>query len=249
MMKAIALGYTYLKRAPIGYEDLKGKEAPLSDVEVCEEGRELEILGVYPVDSLGHVYLVPAQRVGDYGGWWAYAPDWKIEGEAGNDPVESQQAVAIPSAKDKLVKISGISAPVPVNQAVYVGSNFTWSELTKGGSRLPADAEVTVRLVKLARYLDGVRAFLGNKPMTITSGYRPEAVNKAVGGASRSRHVQGDAADFRVAGMSEVEVFNKLKGYHKTGGLAVGNGFVHIDLRPGPPVRWHYPGGPRVELW
>ena len=43
----------------------------------------------------------------------------------------------------------------------------------------------------------------GNDPIIINSGYRSEAVNKAVGGVKGSNHLIGCAADIRVAGMEQ----------------------------------------------
>ena len=40
-------------------------------------------------------------------------------------------------------------------------------------------------------------------PIVINSGYRSEAVNKAVGGAATSNHLTGSAADIRVSGMEQ----------------------------------------------
>jgi hypothetical protein len=148
--------------------------------------------------------------------------------------------------------VPGISRPIGIYEPIYFEpkpSNFSWAELTKGGARIPVDATVTQRIVKLAKYLDEVRAFLGNQPMRVTSGYRDPVSNREVGGARDSRHMYGDAVDFWIEGQDVVDTFNRLKNYHTKGGLAVGNGFVHIDLRPGAPARWTYPGGPQVSLW
>ena len=46
----------------------------------------------------------------------------------------------------------------------------------------------------IEKLLDPVREKLG-KPIRVTSGYRPAALNKAVGGASNSNHLYGNAAD------------------------------------------------------
>jgi GH24 family phage-related lysozyme (muramidase) len=43
--------------------------------------------------------------------------------------------------------------------------------------------------VKLAQFLEKVRTQFGGKPITITSGYRPAAINRQVGGASSSEHL------------------------------------------------------------
>jgi hypothetical protein len=42
---------------------------------------------------------------------------------------------------------------------------------------------------ELAAFLERARAAFGNKPVVITSGYRPPAVNRSVGGASGSEHL------------------------------------------------------------
>jgi hypothetical protein len=41
-----------------------------------------------------------------------------------------------------------------------------------------------------------------NAGIFISSGFRPEELNKAIGGSSTSAHVSGDAADFKVSGQS-----------------------------------------------
>jgi hypothetical protein len=44
----------------------------------------------------------------------------------------------------------------------------------------------------------------GNDPIIINSGYRSEAVNKAVGGVSGSNHLTGCAVDIHVAGIEQL---------------------------------------------
>jgi hypothetical protein len=48
--------------------------------------------------------------------------------------------------------------------------------------------------------LDPLREALG-EPVLVSSGYRPSALNKLVGGAGTSQHVLGEAADIKVLGM------------------------------------------------
>lgn len=45
----------------------------------------------------------------------------------------------------------------------------------------------------------------------ITSGFRSEELNKAVGGSSNSRHMQGLACDFNVRGLEPQNVVNQIK--------------------------------------
>ncbi|MFM7791515.1 MAG: D-Ala-D-Ala carboxypeptidase family metallohydrolase, partial [Microcystis panniformis] len=44
------------------------------------------------------------------------------------------------------------------------------------------------------RELEKIRTDYG-KPIIITSGYRPEQINRAVGGVSNSQHIRGTAVD------------------------------------------------------
>lgn len=55
--------------------------------------------------------------------------------------------------------------------------------------------EIVAHLTTLAIGLEQVRTLLGS-PMHIDSGYRCPALNAAVGGASKSAHMEGYAADF-----------------------------------------------------
>ena len=72
------------------------------------------------------------------------------------------------------------------------------------------DEEHLRALHGLACGMEQVRRILGDRPISITSGYRNPAVNKAVGGVSNSAHALGYAADFSVKGMTPVEVARAL---------------------------------------
>lgn len=48
------------------------------------------------------------------------------------------------------------------------------------------------------------------RPIVISSGYRSQAVNRAVGGARASDHMLGRAADLSVPGMSVAEVCRRI---------------------------------------
>lgn len=81
---------------------------------------------------------------------------------------------------------------------------FTIEEMTKsstakanGIDNTPSD-EGVLKLQKLIEaVLDPLREWYG-KPIRITSGYRCEALNKAVGGSDTSQHRLGEAADITV---------------------------------------------------
>lgn len=85
-------------------------------------------------------------------------------------------------------------------------------------------------LQKLAESLERVRAQLGNKAITITSGWRSVRLNRAVGGVKGSRHLIGQAADIEVLGLSAEQVQQSLDASWP-GGLGYGEGFTHLDTR------------------
>uniref|UniRef100_UPI00262D5907 D-Ala-D-Ala carboxypeptidase family metallohydrolase n=1 Tax=Janthinobacterium sp. TaxID=1871054 RepID=UPI00262D5907 len=67
----------------------------------------------------------------------------------------------------------------------------------KGIDNTPTPA-VVANLTRLAALLEQVRALVG-APITVSSGYRSPALNRAVGGAASSAHVLGLAADISTA--------------------------------------------------
>ena len=133
-------------------------------------------------------------------------------------------------------------------------SMFTWAEITKGGTRLPINSNVTLKAIGtndrkgIIHKMDKIRKMAG-VPISITSWYRPPAVNRAVGGSSRSEHLTGGGVDAYPNGIDLVDFTIQIAkdAELNQGGLAVGRGFFHIDM--GHKRRWAYPGGPQVNLW
>lgn len=69
--------------------------------------------------------------------------------------------------------------------------------------------EIKDKLLKLAEFAESVRSVLGC-PMVITSGFRCEKLNKAVGGSPTSVHQYGEAIDFIPMKMSAWEAFARI---------------------------------------
>ena len=67
------------------------------------------------------------------------------------------------------------------------------------------------KMYMLAGFAERVREIVG-KPLIITSGYRCDSLNKAVGGSPTSQHKLGEAIDFKVRGMTNSQVSCKLIG-------------------------------------
>lgn len=84
---------------------------------------------------------------------------------------------------------------------------------------------------ELLKVLDDVREHF-NRPTTIMSGYRCQAHNNAVGGAKRSQHLLGIAADIIISGISPGTVQSYLLNkYTDSYGIGKYSYFTHIDVR------------------
>lgn len=78
--------------------------------------------------------------------------------------------------------------------------------------------------------LQRMRDILG-KPITINSAYRSPSHNKAIGGATKSRHMLGCAADIVVKNTSQKDVVAAARECGFTGIIVYASkGFVHVDV-------------------
>lgn len=78
--------------------------------------------------------------------------------------------------------------------------------------------------------LEALRARVG-RPIVVNSCYRCPEHNRAVGGAPKSQHLLGTAADIRVSGMDPVSLYVAAHGVGFRG-LFLYDSFVHVDVRP-----------------
>lgn len=92
---------------------------------------------------------------------------------------------------------------------------------------------------KLIALLEKIRSLLG-RPITILSGYRCEAHNKACGGKPHSQHMLGNAADIIVSGMqpNALHAYLTEKLNKEIGGMGKYKTFTHVDVRDGY-ARWN----------
>ncbi|MBW4460880.1 MAG: DUF882 domain-containing protein [Nodosilinea sp. WJT8-NPBG4] len=199
--------------------------------------------------ALQGAFLGPQNRTS----WYAYVPDLQISGtEIGNRP--GDQGPGQPTNPvDRGVPLSfpGFTGtyysndPIQPKNRYGVRGNFTWGEAlhvnrSTGAYRRPANAGVIYNILKVADAMEEIRKMYGNKPLKINSWYRDPATNAAVGGASMSRHLSGDAVDFVVPGVRCSDVYARLNGWWgNRGGLASSSVFTHIDVR-GYRARWSY---------
>jgi len=99
--------------------------------------------------------------------------------------------------------------------------------------------------LEMCKYLEKIRSHFGGKSIIITSGYRPPAINKQVGGATNSEHLYNmtgvGAIDFYVKDVDMMEVQDYVdKTWPYSCGFAA-PAFIHLGMRLGRPrLRWDY---------
>lgn len=144
---------------------------------------------------------------------------------------------------------------IPRNEAEWATDNFTWRELTysytaaKNGWKNEPNAQEKANLLRVAQWLEQLRALLAEKhgkviPIRITSGFRSERVNHAVGGKPSSAHRFGLAADIQAIGLTTKQLAYDIYSFIKDGKLPKldqmiremprgGGQWVHVGLRAG----------------
>lgn len=124
---------------------------------------------------------------------------------------------------------------------------FTINELinsstatAKGIDNKPGLVEEANLISLVAHILDPLREAYG-KPIRVNSGYRSPALNKAIGGATSSQHMKGQAADITAGSRKENQKlfdliiekklpFDQL--IFEQGDKKVGPDWVHVSLDP-----------------
>jgi len=109
----------------------------------------------------------------------------------------------------------------------------------RDGSKVPY--QYVPNVTRLADCLQTIRDHIGT-PIHITSAYRSPAHNSAVGGAEKSQHLIGKAADLVSNSLTPRQLYDIIEhliknGKIREGGLGLYNSFVHYDIRDGK-ARW-----------
>jgi len=89
---------------------------------------------------------------------------------------------------------------------------------------------------QLIVFLEKLREHFG-EPVTVNSGYRCSVYNKRVGGATKSQHLLGTAADITVRNVGPSTVHAWANDANPTGGVGRYSNFTHVDVR-GYKARW-----------
>lgn len=100
---------------------------------------------------------------------------------------------------------------------MQLSPHFSLAELTRSNTAARRGLDntpskvMTEVLRDTARRMEFVRSACGNRSITVFSGYRSPAVNKAVGGSATSSHKDGQAVDFIVSGLNIAETVAILR--------------------------------------
>lgn len=121
--------------------------------------------------------------------------------------------------------------------ATQLTAHFTLEELSATQHRhfenIPP-AEVVAVLRETADRMETVRALLGGKVISVSSGYRSPGLNKAVGGSYTSAHLTGHAVDFNCYGFGDpLAICRELAMSHMAFDQLIEEGsWVHISFDP-----------------
>lgn len=185
-------------------------------------------------DHIKFALKYPKDFINDLSTWYVYEGHARVEFSGKIVyPFPTPTPPPPPQYTGKSFRLPGSYGTVYTDQPIIPGGNFTWGEATKNGSRIPPTVAITENIIGLARQLQRARAQL-DRPFQVNSWYRPPSVNSEVGGASRSQHLFGRAADIQVSGLSGRQVANAVFGWWD-GGIGIYSNMpsvVHLDTGP-----------------
>lgn len=123
-----------------------------------------------------------------------------------------------------------------------LSKHFTLAEMTRsqtasrrGLDNTPPPKAIAALRALCENVLEPIRTHFA-RPVIVTSGYRAPAVNKAVGGSASSQHCKGEAADFTVPGVSNLDLCQWIMRNLKYDQLIYEfgeGGWVHVSWRDG----------------
>lgn len=221
-----ALRDTVLKKEPKQASELE--ERMLHRVKA---GQIYEVVGFKEQAADAHEWVKLGHGAGV---WYIWGPHWQRVLPPGPPVLQAGQ-----------VDWNDFNARVTPN--VTVGEVVQWDK-----RRIPQPGSPNlIRIWRMAQEFEAIRAAWGS-PIAITSWYRPEPINRMVGGVPGSKHVTGEAIDFypRSGGLDRFYQWLRVRW---TGGFGDGRdrGFIHIDNHTGagrfvpgagvlPAREWNY---------
>ena len=120
--------------------------------------------------------------------------------------------------------------------------HFTLAEMTvsqtasrRGLNNTPGANEIAALKLLCEKVLEPIRKHF-DRPVIVTSGYRSPKVNKAIGGSATSQHCFGQAADFTVPGVGNLDLCKWIErnlNYDQLIYEYGESGWVHVSYRDG----------------
>lgn len=127
-------------------------------------------------------------------------------------------------------------------------AHFNWSEFTDrvsgdftGGKLSAAAAKENAR--RTMYKLEALRKKLGDRPITVNSGFRSIRHNAEIGGATDSMHLYGTAADLDVPGVTNRTVYQKAETCGFSGLETYTVDHQHVDSRADLGRAWWWEDG------
>lgn len=120
--------------------------------------------------------------------------------------------------------------------------NFKVAEFAckDGSDYIKIDSALVIMLQDIRDYF--------KKPVVINSAYRNAPYNKKIGGASRSQHISGKAADICINGVAPIDIARFVESNCKLiKGIGLYTWGVHVDTRS-TPAKWDYTTGKEIAV-
>lgn len=158
----------------------------------------------------------------------------------GRDPSQTLILIWLDDEKGDDMGVKTYS--VAKNGNTYLSANFRVREFACN------DGSDTVLISdELVTLLQKIRDHFG-RATVINSGYRTDSYNQKIGGAAKSQHVLGTAADIVVSGVDPLAVAQYAEFLMpESGGIGVYQTFTHVDVRS-TRSRWDNRSGKEVVV-
>lgn len=129
-----------------------------------------------------------------------------------------------------------------MNKTDYLTEHFTYGEFwsnSLSGKRIEPPEQYFDDILRMAKDLEKIRVKI-DRPIRISSGWRTPEWNRAIGGASKSKHLSGLASDIQCAIPLDQLIFyagrlTEFKGI----GISYRQRFLHLDYRV-KNTFWYY---------
>lgn len=225
-----ALEDTWLKKQPLQASEL-GDDQKVA----VATGRRYGVLALRERAADGHAEVDLAAGAGT---WFIWQGHWRQSGDG---------AAAGAAAAPASVVAAGSVNWADFNQLIHpylsVGEVLQWD-----ARRRPAAGSADEqRVLATAAQHRLIREAWGSA-LGVTSFYRPEPINSAVGGVRGSKHISGEAMDLYPVGRSLEEFYQWIR-HRWSGGLGDGRnkGFIHLDTRSGGGFQASAKASPAAE--